>query len=174
LRSVDTVLGPEMKSTGEALGGDVSLEKALYKALIASGVHIPSHGNVLMTIADEDKDVALTLAKRFSNIGYGLYATEGTAKFLRSHGLYVFDVAKVSENSEEEDVLDVISKGHVNFVINTISSREKNASSDGFLIRRVAAENNISCMTSLDTANALIGVLESRSFSTISMNELEK
>ena len=174
LRSVDTVLGPEMKSTGEALGGDVSLEKALYKALIASGVHIPSHGNVLMTIADEDKDVALTLAKRFSNIGYGLYATEGTAKFLRSHGLYVFDVAKVSENSEEEDVLDVISKGHVNFVINTISSREKNASSDGFLIRRVAAENNISCMTSLDTANALIGVLESRSFSTISMNEFEK
>lgn len=174
LRSVDTVLGPEMKSTGEALGGDVSLEKALYKALIASGVHIPSHGNVLMTIADEDKDVALTLAKRFSNIGYGLYATEGTAKFLRSHGLYVFDVAKVSENCEEEDVLDVISKGHVNFVINTISSREKNASSDGFLIRRVAAENNISCMTSLDTANALIGVLESRSFSTISMNELEK
>ena len=174
LRSVDTVLGPEMKSTGEALGGDVSLEKALYKALIASGVHIPSHGNVLMTIADEDKDVALTLAKRFSNIGYGLYATEGTAKFLRSHGLYVFDVAKVSENSEEEDVLDVIGKGHVNFVINTISSREKNASSDGFLIRRVAAENNISCMTSLDTANALIGVLESRSFSTISMNELEK
>ena len=174
LRSVDTVLGPEMKSTREALGGDVSLEKALYKALIASGVHIPSHGNVLMTIADEDKDVALTLAKRFSNIGYGLYATEGTAKFLRSHGLYVFDVAKVSENSEEEDVLDVISKGHVNFVINTISSREKNASSDGFLIRRVAAENNISCMTSLDTANALIGVLESRSFSTISMNELEK
>ena len=174
LRSVDTVLGPEMKSTGEALGGDVSLEKALYKALIASGVHIPSHGNVLMTIADEDKDVALTLAKRFSNIGYGLYATEGTAKFLRSHGLYVFDVAKVSENSEEEDVLDVISKGHVNFVINTISSREKNASNDGFLIRRVAAENNISCMTSLDTANALIGVLESRSFSTISMNELEK
>lgn len=174
LRSVDTVLGPEMKSTGEALGGDVSLEKALYKALIASGVHIPSHGNVLMTIADEDKDVALTLAKRFSNIGYGLYATKGTAKFLRSHGLYVFDVAKVSENSEEEDVLDVISKGHVNFVINTISSREKNASNDGFLIRRVAAENNISCMTSLDTANALIGVLESRSFSTISMNELEK
>lgn len=174
LRSVDTVLGPEMKSTGEALGGDVSLEKALYKALIASGVHIPSHGNVLMTIADEDKDVALTLAKRFSNIGYGLYATEGTAKFLRSHGLYVFDVAKVSENSEEEDVLDVISKGHVNFVINTISSREKNASNDGFLIRRVAAENNISCMTSLDTANALISVLESRSFSTISMNELEK
>lgn len=174
LRSVDTVLGPEMKSTGEALGGDVSLEKALYKALIASGVHIPSHGNVLMTIADEDKDVALTLAKRFSNIGYGLYATEGTAKFLRSHGLYVFDVAKVSENSEEEDVLDVISKGHVNFVINTISSREKNASNDGFLIRRVAAENNISCVTSLDTANALIGVLESRSFSTISMNELEK
>lgn len=174
LRSVDTVLGPEMKSTGEALGGDVSLEKALYKALIASGVHIPSHGNVLMTIADEDKDVALTLAKRFSNIGYGLYATEGTANFLRSHGLYVFDVAKVSENSEEEDVLDVISKGHVNFVINTISSREKNASNDGFLIRRVAAENNISCMTSLDTANALIGVLESRSFSTISMNELEK
>ena len=127
-----------------------------------------------MTIADEDKDVALTLAKRFSNIGYGLYATEGTAKFLRSHGLYVFDVAKVSENSEEEDVLDVISKGHVNFVINTMSNKDNSTSKDGFLIRRVSAENNISCMTSLDTAHALIKVLESLSFSMISMNEMGK
>ena len=174
LRSVDTVLGPEMKSTGEALGGDVNLEKALYKALIASGVHIPNHGSVLITVSDEDKEEALQFAKRFSNIGYGLYATNGTAKLFRDHGLFVHDVAKVSDESDAEDVLDVISKGEVNFVINTISNKEKASSSDGFLIRRVAAENNISCMTSLDTAHALLGVLESRSFSMISMNDLEK
>lgn len=173
LRSVDTVLGPEMKSTGEALGGDVNLEKALYKALIASGVKVPSHGSVLLTIADEDKDAALDVAKRFSNIGYGLYATAGTAKFLSDHGLFVHVVAKVSEEGEQENVLDVISKGHVNFVINTISTKERSSSSDGFLIRRVSAENNISCMTSLDTAYALLGVLESRSFSLVSMNEME-
>ena len=174
LRSVDTVLGPEMKSTGEALGGDVNLEKALYKALIASGVNVPAHGSVLITVADEDKNIALSLAKRFSNIGYGLYATNGTAKFLRQNGLFVHDVAKVSDENKDEDVLDVISKGHVNFVINTISNRDEASSNDGFLIRRVAAENNISCMTSLDTANALLSVLESRSFSMISMNDMEK
>ena len=162
-----------MKSTGEALGGDVNLEKALYKALIASGVKVPSHGSVLLTIADEDKDAALDVAKRFSNIGYGLYATAGTAKFLSDHGLFVHVVAKVSEEGEQENVLDVISKGHVNFVINTIATKERSSSSDGFLIRRVSAENNISCMTSLDTAYALLGVLESRSFSLVSMNEME-
>lgn len=172
LRSVDTVLGPEMKSTGEALGCDINLEKALYKALIASGIRIPSHGNVLLTIADEDKDTALDLAYRFSNIGYGLYATEGTAKLLREHGLYVHYVAKVSEESRHENVVDVISKGHVDFVINTISSGTRSASNDGFLIRRVSAENNISCLTSLDTAVALLGVLESRTFALVSMNEM--
>ena len=101
LRSVDTVLGPEMKSTGEALGGDVTLEKALYKALLASGVKIPNHGNVLMTIADQDKDEALSIAKRFYAIGYGIYATAGTAAYLKEHGLFVKTVGKISEHGED-------------------------------------------------------------------------
>lgn len=171
LRSVDTVLGPEMKSTGEALGGDVTLEKALYKALLASGIKIPNHGNTLMTIADEDKEEGLQIAKRFSAIGYGIYATSGTAKFLQEHGLFVNVVHKISQ-AEEMNVLDVIRKGKVNYVINTMSA-DKEVTNDGFLIRRVAAENTISCFTSFDTANAILKVLESLNFTTISMNELE-
>lgn len=171
LRSVDTILGPEMKSTGEALGGDVTLEKALYKALLASGVKIPNHGNVLMTIADADKEEGLALAKRFSVIGYGIYATAGTAALLKEHGIYVNAVKKISED-DENNVLDIIRKGNVNYVINTMSN-EKEVTNDGFLIRRVSAENNISCFTSFDTANAILKVLESLNFTTISMNELE-
>ncbi|RGC50868.1 carbamoyl-phosphate synthase large subunit [Absiella sp. AM29-15] len=171
LRSVDTVLGPEMKSTGEALGGDVTLEKALYKALLASGVKIPNHGNVLMTIADMDKEEGLAIAKRFSNIGYGILATAGTAAFLNEHDIHVKTVKKISED-DENNVLDIIRKGKVNYVINTMSN-EKEVTNDGFLIRRVSAENNISCFTSFDTANAILKVLESLNFTTISMNELE-
>ena len=173
LRSVDTVLGPEMKSTGEALGSDVNLEKALYKALVASGINIPLHGSVLLTIDDDNKQDALEIAKRFYNIGYGIYATKGTAKFLEDNGLFVHVAAKVNEDNGNETVLDIIRHGHVNFVINTMSNK-KNTSADGFLIRRVSAENNISCMTSLDTANALVKVLESLSFSMVSMNEMGK
>ena len=170
LRSVDTTLGPEMKSTGEALGGDDTLEKALYKALIASGVKIPLHGNILITVADKDKQEGLKIAKRFSNIGYGIYATRGTANMLKENGIYVRCVNKVNEG-EGEDVVDVIRKGRINYVINTMSIT-KEASQDGFEIRRAAAENNISCFTSLDTANAILRVLEAQSFTTISMNEL--
>ena len=172
LRSVDTVLGPEMKSTGEALGSDVNLEKALYKALVASGVSVPTHGNVLMTIDDENKQEALELARRFANIGYGIYATKGTADLFEKEGLYVHRASKI-ETEDGKNVLDIIRNGRVNFVINTMSNK-KNTSADGFLIRRVSAENNISCMTSLDTANALVKVLESLSFSMVSMNEMGK
>ena len=171
LRSVDTTLGPEMKSTGEALGGDVTLEKALYKALLASGVKIQLHGNVLITVADDDKQEGLKIAKRFSAIGYGIYATKGTAQYLSSNGIYVKTVDKVKEETDN-NVIDVIRKGRVNYVVNTMSiSSEVNR--DGFEIRRAAAENNISCFTSLDTANAILRVLESQTFTTISMNELE-
>lgn len=170
LRSVDTVLGPEMKSTGEALGADSSLEKALYKALVASGVRIPKYGSVLLTIADEDKIAALSLAKRFSRIGYGIYATAGTAKYFEDNGLFVHTVSKISED-ENNNVLSLIQDGKVSFVINTVDHHDKRTNLDGFLIRRVSAENNISCMTSLDTAEALIKVLESMSFQVVSMNE---
>lgn len=174
LRSVDTVLGPEMKSTGEALGGDANLEKALYKALVASGVKVPMYGTVLMTISDSDKQEALKIAKRLYAIGYGIYATAGTAKYLSDNGLFVHTASKISENSSTENVLDIIQKGKVSFVINTMDDKNRETSLDGFFIRRVSAENNISCMTSLDTADALCRVLESRSFSMISMNEMGK
>ena len=172
LRSVDTVLGPEMKSTGEALGCDVSLEKALYKALIGAGTKIPLHGSLLMTVADADKKDALEIAKRFYGIGYGIYATEGTAALLRKNGIFVHTARKISEEKEGESVLDIIRDGKVSFVINTMNSGDRNTNLDGFLIRRVSAENNISCLTSLDTADALCRVLESMSFSMVSMNEM--
>ena len=173
LRHVDTVLGPEMKSTGEALGSDVNLEKALYKALVASGISVPMHGNVLLTIADEDKSEALKLAKRFADIGYGIYATKGTAKLLEENGLFVHHANKIEEGGDNS-VVEIIRHGRVNFVINTMSNKTNSTSKDGFLIRRVAAENNISCMTSLDTAEALTRVLEALSFSMISINEMGK
>ncbi len=172
LRSVDTTLGPEMKSTGEALGGDVTLEKALYKALIASGVKVPDRGNVLMTIADQDKEEAAHIAKRFYAIGYGIYATSGTAQYLREHGIDVHDAIKIGEDPEI-NVLNLIRMGRVSLVINTMS-QASSVSKDGFLIRRTAAENNISCFTSLDTAKAMLRVAESLSFSAVSMNELEE
>ena len=172
LRSVDTTLGPEMKSTGEALGGDVTLHKALHKALIASGIKVPLQGNVLITVADRDKEEALKIAKRFFNIGYGIYATNGTAKYLRAHGIYVHDAIKISENPDR-NILNLIRMGRINYIINTMEPHKGTSSTDGFLIRRVAAENSISCFTSLDTAYAILGVVESMSFTAISMNELE-
>ncbi|MCR4951683.1 MAG: carbamoyl-phosphate synthase large subunit [Solobacterium sp.] len=172
LRSVDTVLGPEMKSTGEALGGDIDLDKALYKALVGSGVRIPQYGNVLMTIADADKQEALALAKRFYAIGFGIYATSGTARLFTENGLFVHAVEKISQADEgSTSVLDIIRQGKVAFVVNTMDNSSRTTNLDGFLIRRVSAENNISCMTSLDTAQALLSVLESQSFSMVSMNE---
>jgi carbamoyl-phosphate synthase large subunit len=171
LRSVDTTLGPEMKSTGESLGGDATLEKALYKALIAAGIKIPNHGNVLITVADADKEEGYKLAKRFSNIGYGIYATKGTAKYLSDRGIYVHSVDKVNENPDN-NVVDMIRKGYVNYVINTMNN-SKTTKKDGFEIRRAAAENNISCFTSFDTADAILRVLEAQLFTTMAMDELE-
>lgn len=167
LRSVDTTLGPEMKSTGEALGSDITLEKALYKGLIASGIKIPLEGNILITVADKDKERTVEMAKRFSEIGYGIYSTSGTARYLKERGINVIEAAKVSDQGEN-NVLDIIRKGNVNYVINTMSEG-RSVNQDGFLIRRVAAENNISCFTSLDTAQAILGVIEAQSFSAIPM-----
>ncbi len=163
LGKVDTILGPEMKSTGEALGFDINFEKALYKALIASGVKIPLQGNIIFTIADNHKSEALDLAKRFSNIGYGIYATKGTANFLRKEGLYVKEISKIYEEGLE-NIIDIIRLGKVDYVINTIETNNQ-TNSDSLELRRASAENNISCLTSLDTAYALLRVIESMNFS---------
>ncbi|WP_288307834.1 carbamoyl-phosphate synthase large subunit [uncultured Enterococcus sp.] len=166
LHKVDTYLGPEMKSTGEVMGSDQNLDKALYKAFEASGLRLPDYGSVLFTIADETKEEALELAKRFSEIGYSLLATKNTAAFFESHGLIVTKVAKISELVHEKNVVDLIREGKAQVVVNTIDKDRGNASKDGFIIRREAVEHGTPLFTSLDTADAIIRVMESRAFST--------
>ncbi|MFS0985938.1 carbamoyl-phosphate synthase large subunit [Enterococcus durans] len=166
LHKVDTYLGPEMKSTGEVMGSDQNLDKALYKVFEASGLRLPDYGSVLFTIADETKEEALELAKRFSEIGYSLLATKNTAAFFESHGLIVTKVAKISEHVHEKNVVDLIREGKAQVVVNTIDKDRGNASKDGFIIRREAVEHGTPLFTSLDTADAIIRVMESRAFST--------
>ena len=162
LRSVDTTLGPEMKSTGEAIGYDQTLEKALYKGLVASGLSIPQVGAVLLTVADKDKEEVLNIARRFHQLSFELFATEGTARYVKQAGIPVVEVAKIG--AEEPNVLSIIENGHVQFVINTITSGQK-PRSDGFRIRREAVEHGIACLTNLDTAEAILTVIESTTFS---------
>ncbi|WP_394187315.1 carbamoyl-phosphate synthase large subunit [Paenisporosarcina quisquiliarum] len=161
LRRVDITLGPEMKSTGEVMGKDITLEKALYKGLVASGLEIKDHGSVLMTIADKDKEEATALAKRFTAIGYHILATEGTARELKALGIPVTTVNKIG--SEGPTLLDYIQKGEAQFVINTLT-KGKQPERDGFRIRRESVENGIACFTSLDTAEAMLRVIESMTF----------
>ncbi|RYL95396.1 carbamoyl-phosphate synthase large subunit [Sporolactobacillus sp. THM7-4] len=163
LRRVDVTLGPEMKSTGEVMGQDATLEKALYKGLLASGMTIPSHGSVLFTIADKDKEEALSLVRRFYDIGYNILATEGTAKIIAERHLPVTVVNKIG--GEAPNLLDVIRHGGAQFVVNTLTKGQRPAR-DGFRIRRESVENGVVCLTSLDTTEALLTVLESLAFST--------
>ncbi|WP_026566402.1 carbamoyl-phosphate synthase large subunit [Bacillus sp. UNC41MFS5] len=171
LKSVDITLGPEMKSTGEVMGKDVTLEKALYKGLVASGMKIQPFGTVLFTVSDKDKEEALKLAKRFSAIGYRLMATSGTAAVLESAGLRVKVVGKIG--SEGKTLLDVIHNGEAQFIINTLT-KGKQPERDGFRIRREAVENGVPCLTSLDTADAILKVIESMNFSAEPMAAMKK
>ncbi|ENH98302.1 carbamoyl phosphate synthase large subunit [Gracilibacillus halophilus YIM-C55.5] len=161
LRSVDTMLGPEMKSTGEAIGRDQTLEKALYKGLTASGLKIPMEGAVLLTVADKDKQEACDIATRFHELGFHLYATEGTAKAIEDLNLPVTPVGKVG--AEGRNVLSIIENGEVQVVVNSLTSGQK-PRSDGFRIRREAVEHGIACLTSLDTAEAIVNVIDSTTF----------
>ena len=158
-----------MKSTGEVIGRDITLQKALYKALVAAGYRIKEFGTVLFTVADREKKEALDLAKRFSAIGYSIIATEGTQKYLEENGVYALKVNKINE--EGRTVIDVIRKREADFVINSFTESRKDRISDGFLIRRESVENNIPCLTSLDTVSALLEVLESLSFSVNAYTE---
>ncbi|MGM7720301.1 carbamoyl-phosphate synthase large subunit [uncultured Metabacillus sp.] len=171
LRNVDITLGPEMKSTGEVMGKDITLEKALYKALVASGIQIKNHGSVLLTIADKDKEEGLEIAKRFHQIGYQILATSGTADYLTSFNIPAKVVNKIG--TDEPNLLDVIRKGEAQFVINTLT-KGKQPARDGFKIRRESVENGIPCLTSLDTAVAILRVLESMTFSTDTMPKIKK
>ncbi|WP_050614712.1 carbamoyl-phosphate synthase large subunit [Bacillus testis] len=168
LRGVDITLGPEMKSTGEVMGKDITLEKALYKGIVASGISIKGHGSVLLTIADKDKQEALQLAKRYHEIGFQLIATSGTASFLKKAGIPVKEINKIG--GSEPTLLDVIKNGEAQFVINTLT-KGKQPERDGFRIRRESVENGVACLTSLDTAEALLRVIESMNFSASPMNQ---
>ncbi|WP_066194076.1 MULTISPECIES: carbamoyl-phosphate synthase large subunit [Gracilibacillus] len=161
LRSVDTMLGPEMKSTGEAIGRDHTLAKALYKGLTASGLKVPMGGAVLMTVADKDKQEACQIARRFFELGFHLYATKGTAEAIRSLDLPVTEVGKVG--ADGKNVISIIEQGEVQVVVNSLTSGKK-PRSDGFRIRREAVEHGIACLTSLDTAEAIVNVIDSTTF----------
>ncbi|MBQ2993565.1 MAG: carbamoyl-phosphate synthase large subunit [Alistipes sp.] len=158
IKGVDSYLSPEMKSTGEAIGYDDSLTRALYKSLQASGMAIANYGTILVTLADRDKEAALPLIRRFYNLGFNIEATSGTADFLRKHGLRTRRLGKLSEGSN--DIYTSISRGHVNYVINTIDLNQHNTRLDGYEIRRAAVENNVTIFTSLETVRVLLDVLE--------------
>ena len=158
LQGMDAYLSPEMKSTGEAIGYDKKLHRAMYKALLASGIKLHSYGTVIATVADEDKEEALPLLKRFYDLGFNIAATIGTARLLAEHGIKSKVLRKLSEGSEE--ILEEIRSGQVSYVINTRAIFSGVHYDDGVAIRKCTIQNNITMLTSLDTVRALLDVLE--------------
>ena len=147
-----------MKSTGEAIGYDDKLNRALYKALTASGTKLRNYGTVFATLAGDDKAEALPLIRRFYNLGFNIEATPGTAKFLKENGIRTRAMKKISEGSDE--ILNAIRNGHIAYIINTRKVGDHVQANDGALIRQCASENNATLFTSLDTVRVLLDVLE--------------
>ena len=158
IKGIDAYLSPEMKSTGEAIGYDNKLNRALYKALQAAGTHLQNYGTVLVTIADRDKEEALPLIRRFYDLGFNIQATAGTAKYLKENGIRTHTLGKISEGSEE--IPDALRQGHIAYVINTRDIGSPSGASDGHRIRQLATDNNVTIFTSLDTVRVLLDVLE--------------
>ncbi len=158
IRGLDAYLSPEMKSTGEAIGYDDKLHRAMNKALIASGMKLQNYGTVIVTLADEDKEEALPLVRRFYDMGFNIEATIGTATFLKEHGIRTRVRGKLSEGSEE--ILDSIRAGYVSYVINTRAILSGIHYDDGVAIRRCAVENGVTLFSSLDTVRIVLDVLE--------------
>ncbi len=156
MQDVDISLGPEMKSTGEVMGIDYHYSRALYKAITGAGMNIPTEGTILFTVANKDKDEMQQLAKAFSDLGFKLVATKGTAKSIEKMGIDVDVVGKVHES--KGDILEMIKAGQINMVINTLEPRQSSAT-DGFKIRRSTVEHGIACLTALDTAWQVLRVL---------------
>ena len=163
IRGLDAYLSPEMKSTGEAIGYDDKLFRALYKALQASGMHLQNYGTIFVTIAKKDRDEALPLVRRFYNLGFNIEATDGTANFLRENGIKTRILKKISEGSEE--IPNALRQGHIAYVINTSDAGSAHTASDGYKIRALATENNITMFTALDTVKVLLDVLEETTMS---------
>ena len=162
IRGMDSYLSPEMKSTGDAIGYDDKLTRALYKALQATGMNVCNYGTIFVTIADHDKEQALPLVRRFYDLGFNVEATTGTAEFLREHGIRTRTRRKLSEGSSE--IIDALRQGHVSYVINTIDINQHNTRLDGYEIRRTAVENNVTIFTALETVQVLLDVLEEITF----------
>ena len=158
IKGMDIYLSPEMKSTGEAIGYDDKLNRALYKALQASGTKVKNYGTVFATFAGNDKEEALPLIRRFYNLGFNIEATEGTADYLKEHGIRTRVLKKISDGSTE--ILDSIRQGHIAYILNTRNISNADQETDGLLIRQCAAENNATIFTSLDTVRVLLDVLE--------------
>lgn len=161
LTDVDTALGPEMKSTGEVMGSAPTYQKAIYKALKGSGYAMPESGSALITLSDSTKEEALPLVKKLWQMGFRIYATQGSQQFLQEHGINVQRVNKIKEGSPH--IVDLVRKTDIQIVINTMS-KGKNVHSDGFKLRRACAEMGVISLTQIDTAKALIDALESYSF----------
>lgn len=158
IKGMDTYLSPEMKSTGEAIGYDKKLTRALYKALRSSGMNVENYGTIFVTLADKNKEAALPLVRRFYDLGFNIEATAGTAAFLKEHAIRTRIKKKLSDGSDE--ILQSLRKGHVNYVINTIDINRNKTHSDGYEIRRAAVENNVTMFTALETVEVLLDVLE--------------
>ena len=158
LSGMDAYLSPEMKSTGEAIGYDMRLNRAFYKALQASGVKMKDYGSVIVTLADEDKEEAFPIVSRFYNLGFNILATKGTACFLKERGIRTRTLAKISEGSDE--ILDIIRAGYVSYIVITRSILASGHDDDGVAIRSCAVQNGVTMFTSLDTAKLALDVLE--------------
>jgi carbamoyl-phosphate synthase large subunit len=171
LAGMDAYLSPEMKSTGEAIGYDKKLHRAAYKALIASGLKLKNYGTVLVSVADEDKEETVPIVKRFYNMGFNIEATSLTGEVLRKHGIKTRILGKPSEGSGE--VLESIKAGYVSYVINTRAVLSGVHYGDGVAIRRCAAANNITMLTSLDTASMVLEVLEEMTLGVSTIDEVE-
>ena len=163
LNDVDSLLGPEMKSTGEVMGSDRTLAKALYKALEGAKLHLPDHGKVLLTVRNTDKEEVVGLAKRFWDLGYQLVATEGTAAVLKQNGLHVETVEKLTESTQ---ILNEIKQHEIRTVINTIAD-DPDSANDGIKIRQTALTYGVPLFTALDTVDAILQVLEAQAFTTV-------
>ncbi len=161
LRGAEISLGPEMKSTGECLGIATTFNEALYKAFLGAGISLPKHKQMIMTVKDADKPEAVGVARRFQALGYKIYATRSTAKYLNDHGIDALWVNKISQ--ESPNVMDLILGHKIDLVIDTPTQGHGDKTRDGFLIRRNAIETGVYCITAMDTANALATSLENAS-----------
>lgn len=171
LRGADISLGPEMKSTGECLGIAKTFDQALYKAFLGAGVDLPKHKKMIITVNDADKKDAVSVGRRFEALGYEVYATRSTAKVLKDHGVGAIKVNKLDQ--EAPTIIDLILDHKIDLVIDTpTQGRDKNR--DGFLIRRTSIETGVNCLTSLDTANALLTSLESNAKDHLDLIDIAK